>query len=107
MKITKTIAISLLCLTVSGATAYGAQSGLTAASTNYSTITQSAAATADADNTADAASGNTFQGLTTLIDMSSLFTERDLEQPPEVSPMVSTAVTMNIIHIGTIAEMLN
>ena len=93
MKITKTIAISLLCLTVSGATAYGAQSGLTAASTNYSTITQSATATADADNTADAASGNTFQGLTTLIDTSSLFTERDLEQTADTADATQIALT--------------
>ena len=93
MKITKTIAISLLCLTVSGATAYGAQSGLTAASTNYSTITQSAAATADADNTADAASGSTFRGLTTLIDTSSLFTERDLEQTADTADATQIALT--------------
>lgn len=93
MKITKTIAISLLCLTVSGATAYGAQSGLTAASTNNSTSTQSAAAAADADNTADAASGSTFQGLTTLIDTSSLFTERDLEQTADTADATQIALT--------------
>lgn len=93
MKITKTIAISLLCLTVSGATAYGAQSGLTAASTNYSTITQSAAAAADADNTADASSGSTLKGLTTLIDTSSLFTERDLEQTADTADATQIALT--------------
>ena len=93
MKITKTIAISLLCLTVSGATAYGAQRGLTAASTNSSTITQFAAAAADADNTADAASGSTFQGLTTLIDTSSLFTERDLEQTADTADATQIALT--------------
>ena len=93
MKITKTIAISLLCLTVSGATAYGAQCGLTAASTNSSTITQFAAAATDADNTADAASGSTFRGLTTLIDTSSLFTERDLEQTADTAEATQIALT--------------
>ena len=93
MKITKTIAISLLCLTVSGATAYGAQSGLTAASTNSSAITQSAVAAADADNTADAASGSTFRGLTTLIDTSSLFTERDPEQTADTADATQIALT--------------
>ena len=93
MKITKTIAISLLCLTVSGATAYGAQSGLTAASTNSSTITQFAVPAADADNTADAASGSTFRGLTTLIDTNSLFTERDLEQTADTADATQIALT--------------
>ena len=93
MKITKTIAISLLCLTVSGATAYGAQRGLTAASTNSSTITQFAAAATDADNTADAASGSTFRGLTTLIDTSSLFTERDPEQTADTADATQIALT--------------
>ena len=93
MKITKTIAISLLCLTVSGATAYGAQRGLTAASTNSSTITQFAAAATDADNTADATSGSTFRGLTTLIDTSSLFTERDPEQTADTADATQIALT--------------
>ena len=130
MKISKTIAIFLLCLTVCGATAYGVQSGLTAVSTNSSTstkteITESADEnvkaqavaendTKDADTQTEAANkndsidaqtgatkkktdassegsnstssaGSESGNSTTLIDTSSLFTERDLEQTADTS----------------------
>ena len=47
MKIRKSIAILLLCLTVCGGTAYGVQSGLTAATANKSVSTQAVEAAAD------------------------------------------------------------
>lgn len=42
MKLSKTIATTLLCAVVCGCTAYGVQSGLTAASSNNTVVTQSA-----------------------------------------------------------------
>ena len=141
MKIRKSIAILLLCLVVCGGTAYGVQSGLTAATANKSVITQTAetvtdknvnkqAATADsaegtqgaendasgavqstdaaaqntdelADGTAQStdaaaaksASGSSFTALTTLIDTSDLFTDRDLAQTADTSSAAQIALT--------------
>ena len=128
MKSIKTIAIFLLCLIVCGATAFGVQSGLTAASTDKNVSTETTQTTeADADESADlqaaetpadesaantqdaekaaenaavtqtAASdtdaGSSFQGLTTLIDTSGLFTDRDLAQTADASGAEQISLT--------------
>ena len=142
MKFNKTIATTLLCAVVCGCTAYGVQSGLSAAaaatesvstqaavtstndsantqvsaaSTNDTANTKSATSTNDTANTKAAASTNdvastststaqnvtakteasvsTFSALTTLIDTSNLFTERDLEQTADTSDATQIALT--------------
>ncbi len=122
MKFNKTIATTLLCAVVCGCTAYGVQSGLTAAaatqsvstqtavvSTNESTNTKAAvsaddntgaATTASANDTVSKSAGTTastsagsFTGLTTLLDTSGLFTERDLEQTADTSDATQISLT--------------
>ena len=145
MKINKSITVFLLCLVVCGATAYGVQSGLSAATENknvsaVSTQTVEAdadnaavtqAGSADADNSAGkqttaqsrdaaaaqdtdtasaqdtdeasaqdndtasakSAAGSSFTALTTLIDTSGLFTDRDLAQTADTSSAVQIALT--------------
>lgn len=128
MKLNKTIATTLLCAVVCGCTAYGVESGLTAASTDNTIVTQSAVTSAnessdtqvkaasasdaaetttiasqneslqtdtaqDGSSTTESASESSFKGLTTLLDTTSLFSERDLTQTADASN--ATQITLS------------